>query len=127
MRRVGRPGDGGGKRCAEVALLSNDRVGVRDSKDPSGPALLFTSTEWSAFTAAATRAEYSTWGSARAGVTTQMSGRFCPIGNHGQSSCWKPLPAYPGCGREGREPPDAPSITPGRTTECRTILGQRSG
>ncbi len=49
---------GGDKECVEVAFLSNDLVGVRDSKNLSGPALMFTSAEWSAFTAAATRGEF---------------------------------------------------------------------
>jgi len=49
---------GGDKNCVEVAFLSNDLVGVRDSKNPSGPALTFTSAEWSAFTIAATRGEF---------------------------------------------------------------------
>lgn len=49
---------GGDKACVEIAFLSNDLVGVRDSKNPSGPALTFTSVEWSAFTAAATRGEF---------------------------------------------------------------------
>lgn len=38
-----------GGECVEVALLSGDRRGVRDSKDPSGPALVFTHSEWAAF------------------------------------------------------------------------------
>lgn len=33
-----------------VAKLSGGRVGVRDSKDRSGPALVFTPAEWAAFT-----------------------------------------------------------------------------
>jgi len=49
---------GADKNCVEVAFLSNDLVGVRDSKNPSGPALLFRSAEWSAFTTAATRGEF---------------------------------------------------------------------
>lgn len=40
---------GASKDCVEVAFL-NDGVGVRDSKNPSGPALIFTPSEWSAFT-----------------------------------------------------------------------------
>jgi hypothetical protein len=34
--------------CVEVAELP-DRVAMRDSKDPAGPVLAFTSTEWRAF------------------------------------------------------------------------------
>ncbi|MGH3622734.1 MAG: DUF397 domain-containing protein [Sciscionella sp.] len=37
--------------CVEVAFLDDGRVAMRDSKDNGhGPALLFTSSEWSAFT-----------------------------------------------------------------------------
>ena len=35
--------------CVEVAALDRDRA-VRDSKDPTGPALRFTTAAWSAFT-----------------------------------------------------------------------------
>lgn len=49
---------GGDKNCVEVAFLSNDLVGVRDSKNRSGPALLFTSAEWLAFTTAASRGAF---------------------------------------------------------------------
>ena len=38
-------GDG---ECVEVALVE-DAVGVRDSKNPAGPSLVFTTGEWSAF------------------------------------------------------------------------------
>ncbi|NEW41460.1 DUF397 domain-containing protein [Nocardia cyriacigeorgica] len=44
--------------CVEVAHLEADRVGVRDSKNPTGPALIFTPTAWDAF------------------LTTTRSGRF---------------------------------------------------
>ncbi|MDG4828998.1 DUF397 domain-containing protein [Solwaraspora sp. WMMD1047] len=40
-------GDG---QCTEVAVLG-DAVGVRDSKDPAGPALRFSPTAWTAFVA----------------------------------------------------------------------------
>lgn len=46
---------GGDKNCVEVAYLSKDRVGVRDSKQQSAPALVFTSDEWTAFVDAAHR------------------------------------------------------------------------
>ncbi|MFE3797231.1 DUF397 domain-containing protein [Nocardia tengchongensis] len=36
--------------CVEVAFLDSGRVGVRDSKNPTGPALTFTPGEWDAFT-----------------------------------------------------------------------------
>ncbi|MBF6325588.1 DUF397 domain-containing protein [Nocardia cyriacigeorgica] len=39
------------KDCVEVAFLDAGLVGVRDSKNPSGGALVFGSGEWEAFTA----------------------------------------------------------------------------
>ncbi|WP_433662061.1 DUF397 domain-containing protein [Nocardia sp. CA-128927] len=42
---------GGGKECVEVAHLNGGKVGVRDSKNPTGPALVFTPGAWDAFTA----------------------------------------------------------------------------
>lgn len=36
--------------CVEFTRLSAGRIGVRDSKDPDGPALVFTAAEWEAFT-----------------------------------------------------------------------------
>lgn len=36
--------------CVEVAFLDNGLVGVRDSKNPNGSALLFTPSEWDTFT-----------------------------------------------------------------------------
>jgi hypothetical protein len=36
--------------CVEVAHLDGGHVGVRDSKNPTGPALVFTPGEWEAFT-----------------------------------------------------------------------------
>ena len=41
-----------GGECVEVAHLAG-HVGVRDSKNPSGPALVFTQGEWQAFLAGA--------------------------------------------------------------------------
>ncbi|AHH15860.1 hypothetical protein DUF 397 [Nocardia nova SH22a] len=40
----------GASECVEVAWLADGSVGVRDSKNPTGPALVFTPTEWDAFT-----------------------------------------------------------------------------
>ncbi|MFI9403613.1 DUF397 domain-containing protein [Nocardia sp. NPDC052316] len=37
--------------CVEVAFLAGDLVGVRDSKNPNGSALVFSSSAWGAFTA----------------------------------------------------------------------------
>lgn len=44
-------GDNGGA-CVEVARNLPGVVAVRDSKDPAGPALVFSQDEWAAFTAA---------------------------------------------------------------------------
>ncbi|MFI5780944.1 DUF397 domain-containing protein [Nocardia sp. NPDC051570] len=41
---------GGGKDCVEVAFLDADMIGIRDSKNPTGPALVFAPSEWDAFT-----------------------------------------------------------------------------
>lgn len=38
-----------GDNCVEVADLPSGGRAVRDSKDPSGPQLLFTPGEWDAF------------------------------------------------------------------------------
>lgn len=35
--------------CVEVARLPQQCVAVRDSRDPSGPALVFTASAWAAF------------------------------------------------------------------------------
>ena len=40
-------GDNGGD-CVEIAPLSNGRIGVRDSKDRLGSALVFPSAAWDA-------------------------------------------------------------------------------
>ncbi|WP_454197024.1 DUF397 domain-containing protein [Nocardia sp. Marseille-Q1738] len=39
------------KECVEVAWLDAGHVGVRDSKNPTGPALVIAPGEWDAFTA----------------------------------------------------------------------------
>ncbi|MGW4089721.1 DUF397 domain-containing protein [Nocardia sp. NPDC004750] len=46
------------KDCVEVAHLEGGMVGVRDSKNPTGPALMFTPGEWDAFTAGVTDGEF---------------------------------------------------------------------
>jgi hypothetical protein len=43
--------------CVEVADLGTTRA-VRDSKNPSGPALTFTAAAWSAFTAGIRAGEF---------------------------------------------------------------------
>ncbi len=42
----------------EVADLNHGSRAVRDSKDPTGPALMFTATEWAAFTAGVRTGEF---------------------------------------------------------------------
>lgn len=44
--------------CVETAHLDRGMVGVRDSKNPSGPALVFTPAEWDAFTAGIRAGEF---------------------------------------------------------------------
>lgn len=41
----------GTSECVEVAWLEGGIVGVRDSKNPTGPALVFAPGEWDGFTA----------------------------------------------------------------------------
>jgi hypothetical protein len=41
----------GERNCVEVADLDGGHRAVRDSKHPTGPALIVTAAEWSAFTA----------------------------------------------------------------------------
>ncbi|MFI6365877.1 DUF397 domain-containing protein [Nocardia sp. NPDC050630] len=45
-------------QCVEVAFLDGDMIGVRDSKNPSDPALVFTPSEWDAFTAGVNDSEF---------------------------------------------------------------------
>jgi hypothetical protein len=47
-RKGSRSNGNGGNNCVEVAFLDTG-VAVRDSKDQSGPALVFTQAEWIAF------------------------------------------------------------------------------
>ncbi|TLF79484.1 DUF397 domain-containing protein [Nocardia cyriacigeorgica] len=42
----------GPNECVEVAHLDVGAVGVRDSKNPTGPALIFSPAEWDAFLSA---------------------------------------------------------------------------
>jgi hypothetical protein len=54
--------NGSGGSCVEIAVLADTAAGsgiaVRDSKDPHGPALTFTTRQWSAFTAAIKSREF---------------------------------------------------------------------
>lgn len=48
-----------GGQCVEVAHLDGGMVGVRDSKNPTGPALVFTPGEWDAFLEGAREGEFN--------------------------------------------------------------------
>lgn len=48
----------GGNDCVEAAHLEDGHVGVRDSKNPNGPALVFTPSEWDAFMSGAKAGEF---------------------------------------------------------------------
>jgi len=48
--------------CVEVASLSDDEIGVRDSKDAEGPFLRFTSDEWHAFLGGVRNGEFDQFG-----------------------------------------------------------------
>ncbi len=44
--------------CVEVAVMSDEQVAVRDSKDPNAGPLIFTAEEWSAFVAGVCAGEF---------------------------------------------------------------------
>jgi hypothetical protein len=48
----------GAGQCVEAASLGDGRIAVRDSKDPDGPALVFSPEEWSAFVAGVKAGEF---------------------------------------------------------------------
>lgn len=45
--------------CVEVAFLPGGKVGMRDSKNLSGPALIFTRGEWDAFLSGTVDGEFN--------------------------------------------------------------------
>jgi hypothetical protein len=47
-----------GGNCVEVAFLADGDVAMRNSRDPDGPALIFTRTEWDAFLGGACKGEF---------------------------------------------------------------------
>ncbi|MFI6366382.1 DUF397 domain-containing protein [Nocardia sp. NPDC050630] len=49
----------GKEACVEVAWLAAGYVGVRDSKNPTGPALVLTPGEWDAFMAGLQDGEFN--------------------------------------------------------------------
>jgi Domain of unknown function (DUF397) len=48
-----------GGNCVEVAFLTGGEVAMRNSRDPDGAALIFTSAEWDAFLRGARDGEFS--------------------------------------------------------------------
>lgn len=50
--------NGNGGNCVEVADLDGGARAVRDSKNPTGQALMFTAAEWVAFTASVRAGEF---------------------------------------------------------------------
>ncbi|MFE2958029.1 DUF397 domain-containing protein [Nocardia tengchongensis] len=48
----------GNSECVEVAFLDEGLVGIRDSKNPTGPTLVFSPHEWDSFTAAMMDGEF---------------------------------------------------------------------
>ncbi|MBM2621882.1 DUF397 domain-containing protein [Actinoplanes sp. LDG1-06] len=56
-KKASRSNGNGGNNCVEVAFLDQG-VAVRDSKDRSGPALMFTQQEWAAFLGSAKDGEF---------------------------------------------------------------------
>lgn len=49
-------------QCVEVASFPGGDVAVRDSKNPSGPALRFTPAEWNAFLGGVNNGEFDRFG-----------------------------------------------------------------
>ncbi|MEU8142349.1 DUF397 domain-containing protein [Nonomuraea sp. NPDC048901] len=49
---------GNGGNCVEVAPLSDGRVGVRHSRHPEGPVLVYTQAEWDAFRDGMSKGEF---------------------------------------------------------------------
>ncbi|BAL86211.1 hypothetical protein AMIS_9910 [Actinoplanes missouriensis 431] len=56
-KKGSRSNGSGGNNCVEVAILDRG-IAVRDSKDQTGPALLFTEAEWTAFVDSAKDGEF---------------------------------------------------------------------
>ncbi|MEU8249946.1 DUF397 domain-containing protein [Nonomuraea sp. NPDC048916] len=55
-RKSSLSGDNG--NCVEAAPLSGGRVALRDSKDQDGPVLVFSRSEWVAFTGGVRSSEF---------------------------------------------------------------------
>jgi hypothetical protein len=48
----------GGGNCVEIGTVGRGAVGIRDSKDPDGPRLMFPLQEWQAFVAGVKAGEF---------------------------------------------------------------------
>jgi Domain of unknown function (DUF397) len=48
-----------GGNCVEVAFLGGGHVALRNSRQPDGPALIFTAAEWRAFVGGAADGEFA--------------------------------------------------------------------
>ncbi|MFR9772032.1 DUF397 domain-containing protein [Nocardia sp. SC052] len=46
-------------QCVEIAHLNNGTIGMRDSKNPTGPALTFTPAAWDTFLSATKDGEFT--------------------------------------------------------------------
>ncbi|AEV82117.1 hypothetical protein ACWT_1101 [Actinoplanes sp. SE50] len=57
-KKGSRSNGNGGNNCVEVAFLDEGGIAVRDSKNRTGPALLFTPAEWTAFVDSAKDGEF---------------------------------------------------------------------
>jgi len=56
-KKSSRSNGNGGNNCVEVAILDT-AVAVRDSKNPTGPALIFNPSDWSEFVHSAKFGEF---------------------------------------------------------------------
>ncbi|MFC7532564.1 DUF397 domain-containing protein [Actinoplanes sp. GCM10030250] len=56
-KKGSRSNGSGGSNCVEVAILDKG-IAVRDSKNRTGPALMFTQAEWTAFVDSAKDGEF---------------------------------------------------------------------
>lgn len=57
-KKSSRSNGNGGNNCVEVAQLDTSVIAVRDSKNPSGPALIFNSASWTEFLNSAKNGEF---------------------------------------------------------------------
>ena len=56
-KKSSRSNGNGGNNCVEVAILDT-AVAVRDSKNPSGPALIFDPSDWTEFVRSAKSGQF---------------------------------------------------------------------